>query len=157
MKYTWAFRLMYIAEILINALFNDVDFRRDSDGDGWGHYERWGGGGHVPPIPSAICVPAFRVLYNLYCENEISFNFVNTLEAKDQFSRAKFHTINFLINFSDNTLNTYILETSIWSACLYLDITRLISRLDITLSPFRVFAHLQYVYRMFPVRRQLDI
>ncbi len=82
---------MYIAEILINALFNDVAFRRDSDGDGWGHYERWGGGG------GAICMPAFRVLYNLYCEDEIGFNFVNTLEAKDQFSRAKFHTINFFL------------------------------------------------------------
>ncbi len=47
---------MYIAEILINPLFTDVAFRRDSEGDGSGLYESWGGGGHVPPpslVPSA--------------------------------------------------------------------------------------------------------
>ncbi len=30
---------MYIAETLINPLFTDVTFRRDSDGDRSGHYE----------------------------------------------------------------------------------------------------------------------
>ncbi len=47
---------MYIAETLINPLFTNVVFRRDSEGDGSGHYES--GGGYVPPpIPSAICAP----------------------------------------------------------------------------------------------------
>ncbi len=50
-KYTRGFRLMYIVETLINPLFTDVDFRRDSEGDGSGHYESGGGGGggHVSP------------------------------------------------------------------------------------------------------------
>ncbi len=118
---------MYIAEIPINALFTDVAFRRDSDGDGSGHYECvcvcvcvCGGGGHVPSIPSAICVPAFRVLYNLYCEDEIGFNFVNTLEAKDQFSRAKFHTINFFINFSNNTPAEHIHLGDVYLKCMFI-------------------------------------
>ncbi len=55
-KYTWAFRLMYIAESLINPLFTDVAFHRDSEGDGSGHYES-GGVMSPPPVPSAICVP----------------------------------------------------------------------------------------------------
>ncbi len=38
-KFTRAFRLMYIAETLINPLFTDVAFCRDSEGDGSGHYE----------------------------------------------------------------------------------------------------------------------
>ncbi len=46
-------RLMYIVETLINPLFTDVAFWRDSKGDGSGHYES---GGSCPP-PSAICVP----------------------------------------------------------------------------------------------------
>ncbi len=46
---------MYIAETLINPLFTDVVFRRDSEGDGSGHYES--GGVMPPPIPSAICAP----------------------------------------------------------------------------------------------------
>ncbi len=46
-----------IAENLINLLFTDVAFRRDSEGDRSGHYESGGGGGHVPPVPSAICAP----------------------------------------------------------------------------------------------------
>ncbi len=52
-KYTRAFRLMYIAETLINPLFTDVAFRSDSDGDGSGHYES--GGVMSPPslVPSA--------------------------------------------------------------------------------------------------------
>ncbi len=33
-----------IAENLINLLFTDVAFRRDSEGDGSGHYESGGGG-----------------------------------------------------------------------------------------------------------------
>ncbi len=33
-KYTRAFRLMYLAESLINPLFTDVAFRRDSEGGG---------------------------------------------------------------------------------------------------------------------------
>ncbi len=58
-KYTRAFRLMYIAETLVNPLFSDVTFRRDSEGDGSGHYESGGGGmSSPPPIPSAICAPA---------------------------------------------------------------------------------------------------
>ncbi len=40
--------LMYIAETLINPLFNDVAFRRDSEGDGSGHYESGGGGSGSP-------------------------------------------------------------------------------------------------------------
>ncbi len=60
-KYTQAFRLMYIVETLINPLFTDVDFRRDSEGDGSGHYESGGGGGSCPPVPSAICVPASQI------------------------------------------------------------------------------------------------
>ncbi len=53
-KYTRAFRLMYKVDTLINPLFTDVAFHRDSEGDGSGHYES-GGGGHVPPslVPSA--------------------------------------------------------------------------------------------------------
>ncbi len=41
-KFTLAFRLMYIVETLINPLFTDVAFCRDSEGDGSGHYESWG-------------------------------------------------------------------------------------------------------------------
>ncbi len=45
-------RLMYIAETLINPLFTDVAFPRDSEGDGSGHYES--GGVMSPPslVPS---------------------------------------------------------------------------------------------------------
>ncbi len=65
-KYTRAFRLMYIAETLINPLFSDVTFRRDSEGDGSGHYESGGGGGHVlppppPPPPPPSLVPSARL------------------------------------------------------------------------------------------------
>ncbi len=44
---------MYIAETLINPLFTDVAFQRDSEGDGSGHYES--GGVVCPPslVPSA--------------------------------------------------------------------------------------------------------
>ncbi len=42
-KYTRGFGLMYIAETLINPLYSDVAFCRDSEGDGSGHYEFWGG------------------------------------------------------------------------------------------------------------------
>ncbi len=38
-----AFGLMYIAETLINPLYSDVAFCRDSEGDESGHYEFWGG------------------------------------------------------------------------------------------------------------------
>ncbi len=38
-----AFGLMYIAETLINPLYSNVAFCRDSEGDGSGHYEFWGG------------------------------------------------------------------------------------------------------------------
>ncbi len=41
-------RLIYIAETLINPLFTDVVFRRDSEGDVSGHYES---GGVMPPNP----------------------------------------------------------------------------------------------------------
>ncbi len=34
---------MYIAETLINPLYSDVAFCRDSEGDESGHYEFWGG------------------------------------------------------------------------------------------------------------------
>ncbi len=44
-KYTRAFRLMYIAETLINPLFSDVTFRREVMSP-------------PPPVPSAICAPA---------------------------------------------------------------------------------------------------
>ncbi len=47
-KYTRAFRLMCIAETLINPLFTNVAFRRDSEGDGSGHYES---GGSCPLRP----------------------------------------------------------------------------------------------------------
>ncbi len=44
-----------LEETLIDPLFTDVAFRRDRGGDGSSHYES--GGGHVPPVPSAICAP----------------------------------------------------------------------------------------------------
>ncbi len=51
-------RLMYIVETLIDPLFTDVAFRRDSEGDGSGHYES--GGVMSPPslVPSARLVSA---------------------------------------------------------------------------------------------------
>ncbi len=55
--YTRALRLMYIAETLINPLFTDVTFRRDSEGDGSSHYES---GGVMSPVPSAICAPDWQ-------------------------------------------------------------------------------------------------
>ncbi len=52
-KYTQAFRLMYIAETLINPLFTDVAFCRDSVGDGSGHYESGGVMSPLSLVPSA--------------------------------------------------------------------------------------------------------
>ncbi len=56
--------LMYIAETLINPLFNDVAFRRDSEGDGSGHYESGGGVMFPPsPVPSAcLCIAVVDIL-----------------------------------------------------------------------------------------------
>lgn len=65
---------------------------------------------------------AFRVLYNLYCEDEIGFNIVNTLEAKDQLSRAMFHTIFifYRINFSDYTLTEHIHLGDVYLKCMFI-------------------------------------
>ncbi len=38
-KERWSGPIIYIAETLINSLFTDVAFHRDSEGDGSGHYE----------------------------------------------------------------------------------------------------------------------
>ncbi len=56
---------MYLAEILINPLFTDVAFRRDSEGDGSGHYES--GGVMYPPslVPSARLVMAAMLLRSM--------------------------------------------------------------------------------------------
>ncbi len=46
---------MYIAETLINPIFTDVAFHRDSEGDGLGHYES----GWVMSPPSLV--PSVRL------------------------------------------------------------------------------------------------
>ncbi len=52
-------RLMYIAETLINPLFTDVAFLRDSEGDGSGpHGVTSPPPPPPPPVPRAICAPA---------------------------------------------------------------------------------------------------
>ncbi len=61
-------RLMYIVETLINPLFTDVAFRRDSKGDGSGHYES---GGSCPPSP----VPSACLLF---CSLICTFTFVTS-------------------------------------------------------------------------------
>ncbi len=70
---------MYIAETLINPLFTDVAFRRDSEGDGLVHYES--GDVMSPPslVPSARLPPtnAELILPSIYCnspDSEVSFN-----------------------------------------------------------------------------------
>ncbi len=49
---------------MINPLFTDVAFRRDSEEDGSGHYES--GGSCPPPVPSAICMPACLTVNTRY-------------------------------------------------------------------------------------------
>ncbi len=72
---------MYIAETLINPLFTDVAFRRDSEGDGSGHYES--GGVMSPPslVPSARLVSMGRVSvtisYSFHCLTTETVKYTN--------------------------------------------------------------------------------
>ncbi len=58
--YSRAFSLMYIA--LINPLFTDVAFHRDSEGDGSGHYKS------VPSAHLRACNPR-----PLHCSEEFKY------------------------------------------------------------------------------------